>query len=185
MCCSATSTPSSSVSSRTISLTSPCCTPPCCCSRRFDAVLLYFLTGLALALGVGKWGAGESYFLSAITAGSVVAGGVAGGLIRRGGLASGLAALMVLAQCLISAHGAVAARVAWLPDRGLQAAALGAEPGLADLERGDGITTRLRDVGLPNLLEDPGFGIAVGQEVVGNATHLRNLYQAGLWDPAG
>ena len=153
--------------------------------RRVDAVLLFFLTGLVMALGVGKWGAGESYFLSAIAAGSVLAGGAAGSLIRRGGLVSGLAGLLVLGQCLISAHGAVSAKIAWLPDRGLQAAALAAEPGITDRERGDGITTRLRDVGPPNLLEDPGFGIAVGQEVVGNATHLRNLYQAGLWNPDG
>ena len=34
--------------------------------RRVDAVQLFFLTGLVMALGVGKWGAGESYFLSAI-----------------------------------------------------------------------------------------------------------------------
>ena len=113
--------------------------------RRVDAVLLFFLTGLVMALGVGKWGAGESYFLSAIVAGSMLAGGAAGGLIRRGGLVSGLAGLLVLGQCLISAHGAVSAKIAWLPDRGLQAAALAAEPGIADLERGDGITTRLRD----------------------------------------
>ena len=96
-----------------------------------------------------------------------------------------MAGLLVLGQCLISAHGTVSAKIAWLPDRGLQAAALASEPRIADLERGDGITTRLRAFGLPNLLEDPGFGLSVGQEVVGNATHLRNLYQAGSWNPDG
>jgi hypothetical protein len=33
------------------------------------------------------------------------------------------------------------------------------------------------------LSEDPGFTLAAGKEIVGNATHLRNLYQAGLWQP--
>jgi hypothetical protein len=35
----------------------------------------------------------------------------------------------------------------------------------------------------PVLLEDPSYGLAAGKEVVGNATHLRNLYQAGAWSP--
>jgi hypothetical protein len=153
-------------------------------AKQLDGTTLFFLSGLLMALGVGKWGAGESYFLSAIAAGALLAGRAASGLIRRRGLASGLAAVVVLVQCAISAHGAVSARLGWLPDRGLQAAALAADPVLGDLERGHSIVSRLREVGGPNLLEEPGFGIALGQEVVGNATHLRNLYQAGLWDPA-
>jgi hypothetical protein len=36
----------------------------------------------------------------------------------------------------------------------------------------------------PALSEDPSFAVVAGQPLVGNATHLRNLYLAGLWDPA-
>src|SRR5919198_2685004 len=34
-----------------------------------------------------------------------------------------------------------------------------------------------------SLSEDPSFMVAAGGDVIGNATHLRNLHQAGLWDP--
>jgi hypothetical protein len=34
------------------------------------------------------------------------------------------------------------------------------------------------------LSEDPSFAVAAGRPLVANATHLRNLYLAGLWDPA-
>ncbi len=34
------------------------------------------------------------------------------------------------------------------------------------------------------LSEDPSFAVVAGQPLIGNATHLRNLYQAGLWDPS-
>ena len=44
---------------------------------------------------------------------------------------------------------------------------------------------RGNDVSGPALAEDPSFAVAAGKPIVANATHLRNLYQAGLWDPAG
>lgn len=148
---------------------------------RLDALHWFLLTGGVAALGVGKWGAGESYFLSAIVASSVLAGNIAGRLVARGGAVSAGVAALLLLQCLISAHGFVSRLVPALPDRGLQAAALAAEPTPADLERGYGIVTLLRSQELPSLVEDPGFVLVAGREVVGNATHLRNLHQAGLW----
>jgi hypothetical protein len=33
------------------------------------------------------------------------------------------------------------------------------------------------------LAEEASFAVVAGQDVVGNATHLRNLHQAGLWNP--
>lgn len=146
-------------------------------------VHLFFLTGLLLALGVGKSGAGESYFLSAIVASSVLAGQVAGRLVQRGGVLANAVPLLLIVQTLVSAHGAVSTLVPALPDRGLQAAALAPEPVYADLERGHGIVTRLRSLDGPALVEDPGFELAAGREIVGNATHLRNLHQSGLWRP--
>jgi hypothetical protein len=150
-------------------------------ARRPDPVNLFLVTGGLLALGVGKWGAGESYFLSAIVASSVLAGAVAGRLFARGGAIEALVPVFLIAQTLVSAHGAISARFSGLPDRGLQAAVLGSVPSFGDLERGEGIVTRLRAQGGPGLLEDPAFELAAGKEVIGNATHLRNLHEAGLW----
>jgi hypothetical protein len=150
-------------------------------SRQLSAVHLFLLTGLVAGLGVGKWGAGESYFLSAIVASSILAGQAAGSLLRRGGPVAWLVPLALLIQCTVSAHGFVSASVALLPDRGLQAAALAPEPTRADLERGYGIVTRLRETPGDGLVEDPGFSLAAGKPIIGNATHLRNLHQAGLY----
>ena len=36
----------------------------------------------------------------------------------------------------------------------------------------------------PVLSEDPSFAVVAGQPLIGNATHLRNLYHSGLWDPS-
>ena len=89
-----------------------------------------------MALGVGKWGAGESYFLSAIVAASVLGGRLASMLAEAGGPLSRLVAVLLLVQCLVSAHGEVSSLIPPLPDRGLQAAALAAEPGSVDRRRG-------------------------------------------------
>ncbi len=70
----------------------------------------------------------------------------------------------------------------WLLDRGAQASFLGREPG-GEGEVGARLVKRLREAHGPILVEDPGFSLAAGKEVVGNATHLRNLQQAGAWRP--
>ena len=106
-----------------------------------------------------------------------------GELVASGRPLAALIVIPVFAQCLVSAHGEISSLVPALADRGLQAAALGSEPGMADLERGHGIVTRLRDTPGLALVEDPGFELAAGKQIVGNATHLRNLYLAGLWRP--
>jgi hypothetical protein len=150
---------------------------------RLDPVHFFWGTGLLMALGVGKWGAGESYFLSAIVAASILAGRAVGPLASGRGLVPTLVSLLLIVQCGFSAHGAVVSWLPFLEDRGIQARALAREPSFADLERGQGIVTRLREGPEPVLSEDPGFVLAAGKEVVGNATHLRNLHQAGLWEP--
>lgn len=151
--------------------------------RRADLLALYLGAGLLMSLGVGKWGAGESYFLSAIVASSILAGQVAGRLARSDDYWARLLPIFLVLQCFISAHGFVSGRWPSLPDRGLQAAALATEPGPADLERGWGIVDRLKATDGPGLIEDPGFELAAGKHVIGNATHLRNLHQSGLWRP--
>jgi hypothetical protein len=152
-------------------------------ARRIDGVQLFFLAGLAVALGVGKWGAGESYFLSAIVGSCILAGQVAGRLFERGRAPALTVPVLFLAQSMISAHDPISTRLPGLADRGLQSAALASVPTYGDLERGHAIVTRLRAQPGPGLAEDPAFELGAGKEVVGNATHLRNLYQAGLWRP--
>jgi hypothetical protein len=61
---------------------------------------------------------------------------------------------------------------------------LGHAPTLADRLAGDEIVTAIKRARGPALSEDPSFAVAAGQPIVGNATHLHNLYQAGVWDPA-
>ena len=45
------------------------------------------------------------------------------------------------------------------------------------------ISTEISKARGPALSEDPSFSVAAGKPLVGNATHLRNLYKSGLWDP--
>jgi hypothetical protein len=45
------------------------------------------------------------------------------------------------------------------------------------------IASEIRGLRGPALSEDPSFAVVAGKPLVGNATHLRNLYEAGLWDP--
>ena len=56
-------------------------------------------------------------------------------------------------------------------------------PGEPEVRAADELVKTLGAADGPVLLEDPSYGLAVGKEVVGNATHLRNLYQAGVWSP--
>jgi hypothetical protein len=52
-----------------------------------------------------------------------------------------------------------------------------------DEEAGQRISAQIRQVPGLALSEDPSFAVVAGKPLVGNATHLRNLYLAGLWDP--
>ncbi len=155
--------------------------------------LFYFPAALAMALTVGKWGAGESYFLGAVAAASVLAGAGAVRLLRLGahgsprqrGATGVLVGGLLVAQGLAFAHGPLSEAIPWLPDRGPQAAYLGRAPTAEDRRAGDEIVSVLRRFDGPVLSEDPSFAVAADRGVVANATHLRNLYQAGLWDATG
>ncbi len=91
---------------------------------------------------------------------------------------------VLLAQALILAHGPLSQSVAWLPDRGFQASLLGSTPSAFDWAAGEEIVAVIRASDRPSLVEDPSFAVAAGKPVVGNATHLRNLHGAGLWQGA-
>ncbi len=84
-------------------------------------------------------------------------------------------------QALLFAHGPLSDTLGWLPDRGFQAAFLGSTPSETDRLRAEEIAAIVAEADGPVLAEAPSFAVAAGKGVVGNATHLRNLYDAGLW----
>jgi hypothetical protein len=65
----------------------------------------------------------------------------------------------------------------------VQAVSLARWPSERDLASGLALVTQLRQYESPVLAEDPSYVLAAGKEIVGNATHLRNLYHAGVWRP--
>jgi hypothetical protein len=147
---------------------------------------LYALTASVAALSVAKWGAGESYFLGAIAATSVLS---AVWVVRfldsapPAGLRWGLGMALFIQAVLLS-HAGLSEALPWLPDRGPQGAFLGRAPTAEDTQAGQLLTAEIRRARGPVLSEDPSFAVAAGRPLVANATHLRNLYLAGLWDPA-
>jgi hypothetical protein len=145
---------------------------------------LYFVTASVAALGVAKWGAGESYFLGAIAASCVLAGTWAARQLQSAGHIRVAVCAALLLQAALMSHGALSDTLNWLPDRGPQGALLGRPPAEADRFEAERLAERIRNATGPVLAEDPSFVVVAGQGVVGNATHLRNLYKAGLWDPA-
>jgi len=149
---------------------------------------VYWLLSLGLAVSVGKWGAGESYFLAPIAASVVLAGEAVAALHRDAERRPGLLALaggLLLLQGLLFAHGPLYKLGALFVDRGAQASVLSRYPGEAEVRSAAELVDLLKRAEGPVLVEDPSYGLAVGKEVVGNATHLRNLHQAGVWSPEG
>ncbi|HOR01602.1 MAG TPA: hypothetical protein PLJ35_22535 [Anaerolineae bacterium] len=173
--------------------------------KGLSAYGLYFLASLGVAVGVGKWGAGESYFLGAIAAGCVLLGQAWGWLeatvgrllaaappfggrrwramLAAGGLVVVAGALFVV-QLRCAWHGPLEQPDWGLYDRGLQADVLSRLPTEEDLLAGEQIVEHIRQVRGDVLAEECGFVLAAGRPVLGNATQQLNLYEAGLHDPA-
>ena len=154
--------------------------------RSWSPWALYAVAATVAALGVAKWGAGESYFLGAIAALSVLAASWVARFLDSAPPASlrwALGAALFIQAVLLS-HAGVSAVLPWLPDRGPQESFLGRTPTLEDRAAGQLISDQIRHVRGPVLSEDPTFAVVAGQQLVGNATHLRNLYVSGLWDPS-
>jgi hypothetical protein len=147
---------------------------------------LYGIAAGLATLGVGKWGAGESYFLSAIAALSVLSAVWIARFLDSAPPASLRWALGValFIQAVLLSHAGLSTVLPWLPDRGPQGVFLGRAPTIEDREAGQSIADQIRRAHGPALSEDPSFAVVAGKPLVGNATHLRNLYLSGLWDPA-
>jgi hypothetical protein len=154
--------------------------------RQWSPWALYLLTSSAGALGVAKWGAGESYFLGAIAATCVLSGVWVARFLDAAPVVRlrWVLGLALLIQALLMSHAELSTLLPWLPDRGPQEAFLGHAPTDADQQAGQLIASEIRGLNGPALSEDPSFAVVAGKALVGNATHLRNLYEAGLWDPA-
>ena len=153
--------------------------------KQFSPWVLYAVTGGLASLSVAKWGAGESYYLSAIAAVSVLAG-VWISRFERSRPPVHLRVLLgcaLLIQGLLFSHAIVSDALPFLPDRGPQGAYLGRAPSQDDERAAQSIADQIRRLDGPVLSEDPSFAVMAGRPLVGNATHLRNLQQAGLWDP--
>jgi hypothetical protein len=147
---------------------------------------LYAVCASLAALSVAKWGAGESYFLGAIASISVLS---AVWVARFLDSAPPVRLRWVLGtalfiQALLLSHAGLSEALPWLPDRGPQSAFLGRAPTSEDNQAGQVIAAEIRSVRGPVLSEDPSFAVAAGRPLLANATHLRNLYLSGLWDPA-
>jgi hypothetical protein len=155
-------------------------------ARRVGPLELYWLLALLLAVSVGKWGAGESYFLAPIAASSALAGLALARVLREvaaRAVPTALFGVGLLLQGLLFAHGPLYEVGPLLVDRGAQASVLGRAPGQAEVEAAAPLMKALREADGPVLVEDAAYSLAAGKEVVGNATHLRNLLQAGVWSP--
>src|SRR5438067_248413 len=130
--------------------------------------------------------AGESYFLGAIAAMSVLSAAWVARFLDSAPATRLRCALgaALLIQALLLSHAGISAALPWLPDRGPQSLFLGRAPTFEDAQAAQLISTEIRAARGPALSEDPSFAVVAGQPLIGNATHLRNLYQAGLWDPS-
>ncbi len=153
--------------------------------RVWSAWGMYALTASLAALSVAKWGAGESYFLGAIAAISVLSAVWVARFLDSAppaGLRWGLGTALFI-QAVLFSHAGLSEALPWLPDRGPQSGYLGRAPTAEDTQAGQLIAAEIQKVRGPVLSEDPSFAVAAGRPLLANATHLRNLYLSGLWDP--
>jgi hypothetical protein len=165
----------------------------------------YFFAALVVAVGTGKWGAGESYFLGAIAAGCILVGYSLGwveetltaaraSLANDGNVAwraAAAGAVLLVGTLLIfgvhlrqSWHGPWTWPEWGAFDRGVQASVLGRSPSAEDIAAGERIAVYLRSTPGDVLAEESAFALVVGRPVLGNATQQRNLHEAGRHDPA-
>jgi len=166
---------------------------------------LWFLAGVGTGALSGKYGAGESYFVTATAAAAVLFGRGALALMTRGGqrpswtgrLTSTVVAALFIVQTGLTFHtytyGFPYAQVTALlgiPDqpRGFYDrqgyTQLGPRPNADDHAAGDEIVALIRAADGPVFSEEAGFLFAAEKPVVTNAFPQLVMYQAGLFDPA-
>jgi len=170
----------------------------------FDRLSLWSVWAVGAAAGgalAGKWGAGESYFVTAVVAAILAAGRL---LMRVEGWTAGrpmgrFAAAVLIPLALLHQAG----RVFHLPTdhpwtapvaRALGLAGsryvdavgytqLGHLPTAEDVRNGWRIVAMVRAAPGPALTEEASWALWAGKEPVTNPTQLLNLYKNGKWDP--
>ncbi len=181
---------------------------------RLSAYSIWFVLAVADAALSGKFGAGESYFVTA-TAATCVLSGIALARVwarlpewrRREGAgphyrawAAAVLALAIpllyLAQTRLTLHlpttgpiyGPVAQALGVASDSGYYDSQgytqLGPHPTEADIAAGDSITALARAAPGPVFSEEAAFMFRAGKPVVTNPFPQLVMYQAGLFDPA-
>ncbi|MCS6773985.1 MAG: hypothetical protein NZ693_07730 [Thermoflexales bacterium] len=167
---------------------------------------LYFITGSAMGMLTGKWGAGPAYLIAAIAASATCTSGVfarlasALGASRQAWIGAGVAAAF-LAQAALNVHlpttgrffGTVArtlgvAEASVYPPYAYYDSAgytqLGHLPVPSDVINGWRLVERLRAVNGPVWSEEATLARLAGKDVVTNPTQLLNLYKNDMLDTA-
>ncbi len=180
---------------------------------RISIYAVWFFFAVAVGALSGKFGAGESYFVTSVAAACILSGMAAGELLNRSTGRTGEAAgggwrparSSALALTIPLLYLWQARLVLHLPTRGplFQPVAralglppdiqyydsqgysqLGRPPDAADAAAGGRITGVIAATDRPPLSEEASFPLAVGREVVGNPFPLLVMHESGLFDPS-
>ncbi|MBN1888403.1 MAG: phospholipid carrier-dependent glycosyltransferase [Thermoflexales bacterium] len=173
-------------------------------ARQLSLYSIWFVAAVANSALAGKWGAGESYFTTAVVAACVLSGLALGRIANSKFQISSkfVIPLAFLLQAVLVLHlptdGRRFAALADLVGVGRQATVyagysyydsggytqLGHLLAPRDLEAAERLLAYVRDCRGPALTEEATLAILAGKEVVTNPTQLLNLYNNGLYDPA-
>lgn len=153
---------------------------------RLSAYTVWFVFALVNAALSGKWGAGESYFATAVVAACVLSGLAIGKLKERlpqrwpraAMIASLTIPLLYLGQAYAVRH--VPGNP---PFDSVGYTQLGRLPTDEDIAAGDRITAMIRSSGKPALTEEAMLALRANQPVVTNPTQLLNLWNNNALDP--
>ncbi|HIQ01975.1 MAG TPA: hypothetical protein EYH30_07570 [Anaerolineales bacterium] len=176
---------------------------------RLSAYAVWFVFAIGMGLLSGKWGAGPTYFITAIAAACVMAGRASAHLVgahrnapQRRDLSLLLVAALFLLQATFTLHlpttGPVftpLARALGVADRPVQGdcvtfayydsggyTQLGHLLTADDYQAGERILAYVRHSDGPAFSEEAAFSLLAGRPVVTNPTQLLNLYKNGLLD---
>ena len=173
---------------------------------RLSAYAIWFALAVGDSALSGKFGAGESYFVTATAAACVLSGVALSRLWarapawpRHGAQAAALLSLAIpllyLVQARLTLHqpttgpiyGPVARVLGIASDSGYYDSQgytqLGPHPSAADIAAGDQIAALARSAPGPVFSEEAGFMFRAGKPVVTNPFPQLVMYQAGLFDP--
>jgi hypothetical protein len=173
---------------------------------RLSIYSVWFVCAFANGALSGKFGAGESYFVTATAAACVLLGISAGrlwplagqGSLRLSILLALALPLLFLIQTRLTLHtytdgpvyGAIARALGVTDNSGREFydsqgyTQLGPRPKRADIEAGDRIAELARRAPGPVFSEEAAFMFRAGKPVVTNPFPQLVMYQAGLFDPA-